>query len=335
VSQGDLPLRHALLRVGAAASIRELLEEQGISTEATFKHAGFGGRSQVRPVVPLWRLGLLFKSAAAMSARTEFGLMVGLHAGSRIFDGGKFPAQSDTKVGSALMRIISEQAVFPNAFLTLNVAGDICTVSCVTLPSNLVARDQLADCAIGFAAGALHALCGRRWRALSIRLAHRLSRDALGHPALLRAPITFDANVDAIAFESAWLNRDLADAQNPVSDDVSRKQRRQNLVGEVSTVLASWSGVGGPSASAVASALGLKPRTLNRLLSIAGTSLNQMLDDRRFQTAQRMLRDPAIPVVSIAWSLGYADASTFSRAFRRWSGMTTSDWRKAEGNKAS
>jgi AraC-like DNA-binding protein len=329
VPQGDLPLRHKLLRVGAAAFIPELLEEEGISTEAAFMRAGFGRRSQVRPVVPVWRLGLLFKSAAAMSARAEFGLMVGLRAGSRILDGGELPGQSETKVGSALMRIISEQAIFPNAFLTLNVAGDICTVSCVTLPSNLIARDQLTDCAIGFAAGALHVLCGSRWRASSIHFAHP-PLDASGQTELLRAPISFSANVSAIAFERAWLDRDLADSRISTSDDVSRKQRYQDLVEEVSMVLASWGGVGGPSASAVASALGLKPRTLNRLLSIAGTSLNQMLEDRRFETAQRMLRDPATPVVSIAWSLGYADASTFSRAFRRWSGMTTSEWRKAE-----
>jgi AraC-like DNA-binding protein len=335
VPQGDLPLSHKLLRVGAAAFIPELLEEQGISTEAAFKRAGFSRQSQVRPVVPVWRLGLLFKSAAAMSARTEFGLMVGLRAGSRLFDGGKLPAQSETKVSSALMHIISEPAIFPNAFLTLTVAGDICTVGCVTLPSNLIARDQLTDCAIGFAAGALRVLCGSRWRALSIHFAHRPSPGTLGQAELLQAPITFDADVSAITLQSAWLDRDLADSRIPAFDNVSRKQHHQDLIGEVRTVLASWSGVGGPSASAVASALGLKPRALNRLLSSAGTSLTQMLEDRRFEMARRMLRDPAIPVVSIAWSLGYADASTFSRAFRRWSGMTTSEWRKAEGSEAS
>jgi AraC-like DNA-binding protein len=335
VPQGDLPLSHKLLRIGAAAFIPELLRQQGISAEAAFVRAGFGRRLQVRPVVPVLRLGLLFESAAAMSGRTEFGLMVGLRAGSRLFDGGKLAVQSETKVGSALMRIISEPAIFPNAFLTLNVASDICTVGCVTLPSNLIARDQITDCAIGFAAGALNVLCGSGWRALSIRFAHRPSLGALGQTEALQAPISFDADVSAITFERAWLDHDLANSRIPASDNVSRKHRYQDLVGEVGTVLASWSGVNGPSASAVASVLGLKPGTLNRLLTIAGTSLNQMLEDRRFKTAQRMLRDPAIPVVSIAWSLGYADASTFSRAFRRWSGMTTSEWRKAEGSEAS
>ena len=43
----------------------------------------------------------------------------------------------------------------------------------------------------------------------------------------------------------------------------------------------------------------------------------------------RLLRDPLAPILSVAWSLGYADASAFSRAFRRWSGMTPTEWRQA------
>jgi AraC-like DNA-binding protein len=261
--------------------------------------------------------------------------MVGLRAGSRLLEWGKLPVGTETKVSSTLMRIISEPAIFPNALLTLNVARNICTVSCVPLPSNLIARDQLTDCAIGFVAGAMRVLCGSRWRALSIHFAHGPPPDASRHAALLQAPISFDANVSAMEFESAWLGRDRADSRILASDDVGGKQLHQDLVGEVDTVLASWKGVGGPSASAVASALGLKPRTVNRLLSNAGTSLNQMLGARRYETAQRMLRDPAVPVASIAWSLGYTDASTFSRAFRRWSGMTASEWRKNVGNEAS
>jgi AraC-like DNA-binding protein len=75
----------------------------------------------------------------------------------------------------------------------------------------------------------------------------------------------------------------------------------------------------------------LEPRTLNRLLGKTGTSFNRILEDMRYEAAQRMLQDPAVSVVSVAWSLGYKEASAFSRAFRRWSGMTPTDWRQAAG----
>jgi AraC-like DNA-binding protein len=40
-----------------------------------------------------------------------------------------------------------------------------------------------------------------------------------------------------------------------------------------------------------------------------------------------MLEDSAMPVAQIAGMLDYADASAFTRAFRRWSGTTPARWR--------
>jgi AraC-like DNA-binding protein len=100
-------------------------------------------------------------------------------------------------------------------------------------------------------------------------------------------------------------------------------------VEQIQAILAAWNAIERPSAPVVALEMGLKPRTLNRLLNKEGTSFIRLLKDSRFENAQQLLRDPSAPILSIAWSLGYADASAFSRAFRRWSGMTPTEWRQA------
>jgi AraC-like DNA-binding protein len=255
-------------------------------------------------------------------------LLVGLRAGSRLTDWGQAPSPGGTQVSAALMRLISRPAIFPNALITLSVSGNTCTLGCVAPPRNVIARDQLTDCTLGFAAGVLRVLCGPRWRARSFRFAHGPPPDVSRHAALLQAPISFDANVTAMEFASSWLDGDYTAPSANAADDVDERRPDRDLVGEVREALASWSAVDKPSAPAVASALGVQPRTLNRLLGKTGTSFNRVLENTRYEAAQRMLRDPAAPVVSIAWSLGYADASAFSRAFRRWSGMTPTEWRK-------
>lgn len=323
------PQRHNLFRLGAAAFIPELLTEQGLSTQAAL---GFGRRrtlAQLQPIVPLGRLGLAFRSAAAATVQAEFGLLVGLRAGSRLTDFSEDPAQTDAHVSTVLLSIIARPAIFPNSFLTLSVSGTICTISCVALPSTIVAGDQLTYCAMGFATGALRVLCGPRWRALGFHFAHRPPRDPSRFAALLQAPVSFDANITAMEFESAWVDRHHVYLKGHASDNAYEEQPYDDPVGEVRTILASWNATDRPSAPAVASLLGLQPRKLNRLLARTGTRFNRMLGDTRYDTAKQMLRDPAVPMLSIAWSLGYADASAFSRAFRRWSGMTPSEWRKA------
>jgi AraC-like DNA-binding protein len=207
------------------------------------------------------------------------------------------------------------------------MSGNTCTIGCVHLHSTLAGREQLLDCAMGFAAGALRVLCGPRWRPMGFRFAHHPS-DPSRHTALLQAPIAFDSDVTSIEFEIPWLDRSDVD-RGAVSGKIFGRQPHRDLLGEVQGILASGNAIGVPSASAVALKLGVKQRTLHRLLGKQGTSLTRLLEAKRYDRAKQMLRDPAVSILSIAWALGYADASAFSRAFRRWSGMTPDEWRKS------
>nr|WP_294505425.1 AraC family transcriptional regulator [uncultured Rhodopila sp.] len=337
MSRHAQPPRRLRLRLGAAAFIPELLDEQGISAQATLGRGGFTRRwfAQAQPIVPLVRLGLAFDCAAAAAAQAEFGLLVGLRAGARLTEAAHHHAQRDTRVSAALMQIIARPETFPNAFLSLSVSGTTCTIGCLPLPDSIPARDQLTDCAIGFATGALRALCGPRWRARGYHLAHAPPPDPQRPSALLQAPITFDTQVTSMEFDSQWLAVDCVHASSRSAAEAIGRPPDRDVAAEVRTILAAWNTVDKPSAPAVAASLGVHPRTLNRLLGKTGTRFNRMLGDARYETARRMLRDPATPVISIAWSLGYADASAFSRAFRRWSGMTPSEWRKAADTASS
>ena len=73
--------------------------------------------------------------------------------------------------------------------------------------------------------------------------------------------------------------------------------------------------------------LHLHRRTLNRRLKEAGTTFRQVLDQVRFELAREMLSDPGLHIAEIAARLGYRMPSSFTRAFRRWSGSSPDHWR--------
>ena len=58
-----------------------------------------------------------------------------------------------------------------------------------------------------------------------------------------------------------------------------------------------------------------------------GTSFRQELGQVRHAVSQQLLAGTTSALAEIATSLGYADASAFSRAFKRWSGTTPAQWR--------
>jgi AraC-like DNA-binding protein len=77
----------------------------------------------------------------------------------------------------------------------------------------------------------------------------------------------------------------------------------------------------------VAALFGLHSRTLNRRLRSEGKSFKTLLDETRHRVARQLLRDTQLPLQEMAITLGYADATAFIRAFRRWSGVSPKAWR--------
>jgi AraC-like DNA-binding protein len=76
----------------------------------------------------------------------------------------------------------------------------------------------------------------------------------------------------------------------------------------------------GADAAAVARALHMSARTLQRRLADQGTHFSDVLDEARAGLARQWLADGALSLGEIGWRLGFADLAGFSRAFKRWTG---------------
>lgn len=77
-----------------------------------------------------------------------------------------------------------------------------------------------------------------------------------------------------------------------------------------------------PTISDSADLVGMSERTLQRRLAQDGTSFNELLDQVRFDTAKQLLQNNSISVTDISGELGYTDSANFTRAFRRWAGVS-------------
>lgn len=117
---------------------------------------------------------------------------------------------------------------------------------------------------------------------------------------------------------------------------VSRRRARTGIAAEVRERLVPRGGVDGfavpPGIDSVARDLNMSTRTLRRHLDAAGTSYRQLLDEVRRALAEEMLTATPLSVSDVAIRLGYAEASTFIHAFKRWTGTTPSAYRRLAVN---
>jgi len=82
-----------------------------------------------------------------------------------------------------------------------------------------------------------------------------------------------------------------------------------------------------PAVGELARELHMSERTLKRKLAEHGTTYSAIRDDLRRQRALLLLDNRELSIGEIAGRLGYSELPNFTRAFRKWTGMTPASYR--------
>ncbi|MCA9739016.1 MAG: AraC family transcriptional regulator [Gemmatimonadota bacterium] len=174
----------------------------------------------------------------------------------------------------------------------------------------------------------------------AVFLKHRAPRDAAGHEAHFGCPVHFGSDRDALRVSTRALDAPnrvgdasiagffdtLLDAEVGSLDDTIPLERR--VLDRVATSLSG----GVPTLSDVARELGMSGRTLQRRLGAEETSFQTLVDEARRRLALRLLQDPDAATLSEAtYMTGFSDQSAFTRAFKRWTGLTPGAYRDGAG----
>lgn len=109
---------------------------------------------------------------------------------------------------------------------------------------------------------------------------------------------------------------------------VRRDSTATEFLEAVHATVASFLCRGEPVLAKIAARLALSPRTLQRRLGERGLSLRRLVEDVRRERCASLLADTHITMAEVAFELGFTEPSPFYRAFKRWTGMTPSQFRQ-------
>jgi len=88
---------------------------------------------------------------------------------------------------------------------------------------------------------------------------------------------------------------------------------------------------GRPPILMVSRGVAMSVRTLQRRLADRGWSYSELVDDVRRVLARRRVAHLRVPFGEVASDLGFAEQASFTRAFRRWTGLTPREYRRCGG----
>jgi AraC-like DNA-binding protein len=136
----------------------------------------------------------------------------------------------------------------------------------------------------------------------------------------------------SVAFPSEWLRWPMAvDWRFPplARGEFADPSHRDAILGFLRRICIDRLGDSSFNAEALAALFGVHPRSLQRLLKQLGTSMDEIRDSARRDRAMQLMRssEPARNG-ELAELLGFSSAPAFSRAFKRWTGKSPSEFRK-------
>ena len=160
------------------------------------------------------------------------------------------------------------------------------------------------------------------------------------HRALLESHfgcrVRFKADRNALVFRSSDLDRPFVTHNEELVQIIGTQLDAELKTGNASvnvgqqvkdTLKRSLAGKR-PTLQDVAQELGLSTRTLQRRLTEAGFTFQQLVEETRRELARHFLKQRAVELPEVAFLLGFEDANSFFRAFQSWEKSSPTEWRE-------
>lgn len=171
---------------------------------------------------------------------------------------------------------------------------------------------------------------------LAVFVTHPAPGHAEEYERIFRCPVHFSAEWNALELHPQIAGWEVAQTPRYVFGILTRHadglledmQAEKGLRSRVETLLLPILHQGDVSADMIAEKLGFSRQTLFRKLKGEDTTFSEVLDDLRQRTAKLYLEGQTASVNETAYLVGFSEPSSFSRAFKRWTGHSPKEFRR-------
>ena len=331
----------ATVRAGPMMSIPDILREQGcepgeILGELGFKLSQFEDPDHELPYITTSRL---IARCVQATGCNHFGLLIGMRAEPSSLGIAGFMLSTAQDVNAALQALRRHLDLHDQGgTVSIVTDGNHTSLSYTVHLPEVSAIDQIYDQSMAIACKIMRGLCGEDWNPTEVFLSRAQPQDPSLYRKFFKAPIRFNATESAIVFPSRWLKHQLLREDQFLFDYLERKavelhhDQEKDMINQLHRFVRNTLITQGCTASKAAQHLGIHERTLNRRLQEHGTSFRDEVVRVRYAMAKSFLANTEASNIEIALALGYTDATTFSHAFKRWSGTPPAQWRSKHGD---
>ncbi|EPJ82202.1 putative AraC family regulatory protein [Pseudomonas sp. CFII64] len=322
-------------------ALRKQLDASGLDSVALCRAAGLdpqlmddpNARYPVSDTTRLWQL------AVQASGDPAIGLRVSRFVSPTTFHALGYALVASGSLREVFERIVRYHPVVSDALeLDLQRAGDRYRFRFRVPADSPAPAHEALDAFAAIYVRTCRNRLGRTYAPLAVYLQRPEPADATPWHHVFRAPIFFAAEENLLEFDCADFDSHLDDGNPELAQHnetvLNRTlERLQPLTWErrARAIIEAQLPEGEPCAESIAQNLHVSLRSLQRHLADEGCRYDLLLNEVRQNLALQHLSDPRNSLSEVAYLLGFADTSSFSRAFRRWTGQSPGQYREGVG----
>jgi AraC-like DNA-binding protein len=316
---------------------RELLDAVGLGPD---EFADPNARHSTVVISALWRC------AAEMSGNGCIGIDAVGYVNTTTFQALGYSVLASSTLREVFERYVQfGRFVSTNAYLQIKEEGEQTHLIYEMGRGSARLADEAIDAAIAQAVQTSRDLMGRWVHPVSVALRRPEPSPKQAFEDFFRAPIQFSAEMDALVFDSELLDRPLLSGNEILAkqtdevvrktlDNIGRKSQSKPVSERVRKWVIDQLPNGEPTQIAASQQIGMSLRSLQRHLSDEGGTFRDLVKQVRLDLSRNYLAEDRLSILEISALIGFNGSSSFSHAFRNWTGMAPTAFRRASHGKS-
>jgi len=220
--------------------------------------------------------------------------------------------------------------------ISFNISNERCSISYQIDDPSIIEKRQDTE----FSIAAIHALilelAQEKPQLIRVDFTHDRPESIIEHQDFFERPVYFKQPKNCLIYKNNMLDFQLKTSNYVILDALKsyieelHKQRSttSDFITQLNIVISRQLGNGGTNLPRVAEEMAMSTRTLQRRLALLGIQFGEHIEELRKSMALHYITKKQCCLTDIALLLGYSEASSFSRAFKRWTGSTPGQYRK-------
>jgi AraC-like DNA-binding protein len=315
----------------------QLLESYGLDAEAIFREAGVnpeamydaGARLPAKAVETIVAQGYALAGDPCFALR-EAEFFRPAHLGALGF---AWLASSNLRMAFERMSRYSRM-INDSLSITLEELGNHTTIRFSNEQPGLN-NDLREQIQLSLAVKCCRAIAGTNFNPVTVVLKQSPPADTSEYFAYFRCPLEFNQDKTALVIANDRMdgkltgsNEQLAQLNEHIVIKYLAHTQKNDIINRSKAAIIDSLSSGSVTEQQVAEKLHMTPRNLHRKLQKENTSFKILLNEVRQDLALQYIQDRSMTLTEISFMLGFSEVSSFSRAFKNWTGKPPSEARK-------